>query len=92
MTFLHSIRIESPRTDSGVVGHYILQQKMAKKILALKLDWAKFNVKEFKEIYHGVVTEMSMDRLTKLQALTDEEEIVKFLRKKGNRVKPEKES
>lgn len=71
--------------DESVVSHFILQQKMRKKVQSLKLDWAKFNTKEFKEIYSGAVIEMSMDRLLKLKELETEEEIVNFLRKKSNK-------
>jgi hypothetical protein len=82
MSALRSIKIESPRTDNNVTQHFILQQKARKKILSLKLDWAKFDIDKFKELYSGVVIDMSMDRLLRLQAIEDEEEIVKFLKKK----------
>ena len=79
-----TIRMESPSGNTNLVGHFILQQRMHKKIMALKLDWAKFDVEKFKDIYCGVVLEMSMDRLQRLSVLDDETEIVWFLRKKGN--------
>jgi hypothetical protein len=60
---------------------------MRRKVQNLQLDWAKFNTKEFKEIYMGAVIEMSMERLLRLKDLTDEEEIVHFLRKKSNKCK-----
>ena len=76
--------MESPRGQEGVISHYILSQKMMKKILALELKGVNFNIQNFKDIYAGVALEMSMDRLERLQSLTDETEIVNFLRKKGN--------
>lgn len=87
MSIIHAIKIESPRMDHSVVSHYVLQQKMKRKVQNLQLDWAKFNTKEFKEIYMGAVIEMSMERLLRLKDLTDEEEIVHFLRKKSNKCK-----
>jgi hypothetical protein len=78
------VRIESPQGIDGIIEHYILQQRMRRKILSLKLDWAKFNTREFKDIYSGVVLDMSYERLLKLSELTDETDIVLFLRRKSN--------
>jgi hypothetical protein len=78
------IRIESPQRDEKITSHYILQQRMRRKVLNLKLENASFNTKTFKEIYSGMVLDMSYDRLQKLSQLEDETEIVLFLRRKGN--------
>jgi hypothetical protein len=75
--------------EGSVVYHYVLQQKMKRKVEDLKLDWVNFNKEEFKEIYAGTVINMSMDRLIKLKDLESEQEIVRFLRKKSN--KPDQE-
>lgn len=78
------IRIESPQGAEGAISHYILQQKMRRKVLSLKLENVTFNTKTFKEIYSEMVLEMSYDRLQKLSQLEDETDIVLFLRRKGN--------
>jgi len=88
MSILHAIKIDQPSREN-VVSEYILQQKCYKKIVNLDLEGYKFKHDEFKEIYSGAVLDMNTEKLERLSKLQTTEEIVEFLRRKGNRKKCE---
>lgn len=78
------VRTDVAPSSIPYVAEFILQRRMIKKIMALELKDVDFNVEKFKELYLSVVLDMSVDRMKRLEVLTDETEIVNFLRKKGN--------